>query len=335
VPSLVERIALTISGSNIMEKNITHVSNGSGSLRNPLTTGAILFSTQVSFSLMANFLVVFLFACRRHLLCNPHNRCILSLAITDILTSISVFASPNFVLGENVYHPKGNNYLTRELYCRILWSNFLPFALGVTSLYTSVVLSFERWLAVRRSIFYKRRFKIRHMNVLIMASWITGFAAEVLVTIFVEGVYDKPTESCRHILVQNKISTICLSTGLFLFEIVIPLALIILAYIDVFLGIKTSLRFAASARAENMNSIKRLKKVTKVAAITTFVLAVCWLPNSVLFYYSLLVNDPLYDKRSPFVMFVALLVCSNCCINPCIYVFSNPELRNALRDMFR
>jgi hypothetical protein len=127
-----------------MEENITRVSNGSGSLRNPLTTGAILFSTQVSFSLMANFLVVFLFACRRHLLCNPHNRCILSLAITDILTSISVFTSPNFVLGENVYHPKGHNYLTRELYCRILWSNFLPFALGVTSLYTSVVLSFER-----------------------------------------------------------------------------------------------------------------------------------------------------------------------------------------------
>ncbi|CAB4016510.1 histamine H2 receptor-like, partial [Paramuricea clavata] len=271
-----------------MEENITRVSNGSGSLCNPLTTGAILFSTQVSFSLMANFLVVFLFACRRHLLCNPHNRCILSLSITDILTSISVFTSPNFVLGENVYHPKGHNYLTRELYCRILWSNFLPFALGVTSLYTSVVLSFERWLAVRRSIFYKRRFKIRHMNVLIMASWITGFAAEVLVTIFVEGVYDKPTEICRPILVQNKISTICLSTGLFLFVIVIPLALIILAYIDVFLGIKTSLRFAASARAENMNNIKRLKKVTKVAAITTFVLAVCWLPSSVLFYYSLL-----------------------------------------------
>ena len=318
-----------------MDENTTVGSNGSGSLRHSSTAGAILFSAQASVSLMANIVVVILFTCRKHLLWNPHYRCILSLTITDILTSLSVLFNPRFTLGEKFYNPKAHNYFTREFYCRIVWNNFLPFALGVTSLYTSLVLSFERWLAVRRSIFYKSRFKIRHMNVLIMASWITGFTAEVPVTIFVEGVYDKPTENCRQILVQNKISTICLSTGLFLFEIVIPLALIILAYIDVFLGIKTSVRFAASARAENMNSIKRLKKVTKVAAITTFVLAVCWLPNSILFYYSLLVNDPLYDKRSPFVMFVALLVFSNCCINPCIYVFSNPELRNALRDMFR
>jgi hypothetical protein len=79
------------------------------------------------------------------------------------------------------------------------------------------------------------------MNVLIMASWITGFTAEVPVTVLTEGIYDP-------------------------------------AYIlDVFRGMKTSLRFAASARAENINGIKRLKKVTKVAAITTFVLAVCWL----------------------------------------------------------
>ena len=332
---LFDRTAFRIGFSSLMSANITVVSNGSGSLRHPSSNGAILYSAQASVSLMANLLVVFLFTCRKHLLSNPHYRCILSLAITDILTSVSVLFSPRLTLGEKFYNPKAHNYFTREFYCRILWNNFLPFALGVTSLYTSLVLSFERWLAVRRSIFYKSRFKIRHMNVLIMASWITGFIAEVPVTLFTEGVYDPATESCQHIVVQNKISTICLSTGLFLLQSVIPLTLITLAYIDVFRGIKASLRFAVSARAENVNGIKRLKKVTKVAAITTFVLAVCWLPCSVSFYYSLLVYEPFNDLHNPFVVYIGLLAFANSCINPFVYVFSNPELRNALRDIFR
>lgn len=49
------------------------------------------------------------------------------------------------------------------------------------------------------------------------------------------------------------------------------------AYNDVFRGIKTSLRFAAHARAKN---IKRVRIVTKVATITTIVLVVGWIPNT-------------------------------------------------------
>ena len=316
-----------------MDENTTI---GPKRLENFSLTRAVLFGTESTFSLTVNLLVVFLFIFRRNLLSNPHNRCILSLAITDILTSISVLLSPRLVLGEQVYDLKSHDYLTRELYCRILWNNFLPFALGVTSVYTSVVLSFERWLAVRRSLFYKSRFKIRHMNVLIMVSWIVGFTAEVPIAILSEGTYGNiSTDSCRQSLVQSKTLTVCLSTNLFLFQTFIPMLFITLAYIDVFRGIRASLRFAVSARAENIACIKRLRKVTRVAAITTVVLAVCWLPCSVAFYYSLLVYDPLTDHRDPFVIFIGLLAFGNSCINPCIYVFSNPELRNALMDMFR
>ena len=61
------------------------------------------------------------------------------------------------------------------------------------------------------------------------------------------------------------------------FQVVAPLLLMTFAYIDVFSGIKTSLRFAAHARAKN---IKRVKIVTEVTAITTIVLVVGWIPNT-------------------------------------------------------
>lgn len=323
---------LTIN-AQFASNNHTRVYNGSDNLRHPLMIGAILFGGQATFSMAANILVVLLFTCRKQLLSKPHNRCILSLAIADILTSISVLTSPNFVLGEKFYNPKGHSYLTRELYCRFLWSSWLPFALGVTSLYTSAVLSFERWLLVRRQFFYRSRFKLQHMNFLILASWITAFITEVPVAIFVEGVYDETTEICRYTLAQDSVLTICLSTGKFLFQTVMPLAFITLAYFDVFRGIKISLRFITSARAEHFNGVKRLKKVTKLAAITTLVLVICWIPSTVWYFISLLLKDPSDDPHDPLLIFVRLLVFGNCCINPCIYVYSNLELRNTLRDI--
>lgn len=328
-------IAARVFQSILMSGNVTKAFNGSENLFHPRVGSSVIFSIQASLSVMANFLVIFLFTCRRRLLHNPHNRCILSLAITDVLTGISLIFCPRLTIGETFYNPSALSFIAREFYCRVIWSNFMPFALGVASVYTSVVFSFERWLAVRRGIFYKTRFKTRHMNMLILASWITGFTAEVPIIVFVEGVYDQPSQLCRYILEKNKNSSILLSTGLFLFQTVIPLTLMTLAYIDVFRGIKTSLRFATSARAENINGLKRLKKVTTVAAITTFVLVICWVPGSIYFFISLLLFKPLDDYESPLLWLIGTLPFINSCINPWIYVFSNPELRNTLKGISR
>ena len=325
--------------TDIMEKNNSNAPNGSTNVTHGLSLtmaiAPVLFGTEAALSFLANVMVVFLFIRRRHLLRNPHNRCILNLAITDILTSISVFISPSFALSENVYNLKGHTYKTRELYCRILWSVYLPYTFGAISLYTSVVLAFERWLAVRRSIFYKSRFKIFHMNILILVSWIIGLTAAIPIAATVEGIYDQSSSSCRFALTNyRKVASIILSTGTFLFQTVIPLTLITLAYIDVFRGIKTSLRFAASARAVNIDGIKRLKKVTKVSAITTFVLVVCWLPSTLRFYISIAVFGHTAHPLTPVMLFFNFLVFCNGCINPCIYVFSNPDLRHALKEIF-
>ena len=177
------------------------------------------------------------------------------------------------------------------------------------------------------------RFKVCHMNMLITASWIAGFVAELPLVIFARS--EDNSEICGYDFLQDKILSLCLSTGLFLFQTIIPLTIIILAYIDVFRGIKTSLQFATSARARNVCGIKRLKKVTKVAATATLVLAVCWLPSSFWFYISLLFFEPISDDHSPFVILSGVVVFFNGCINPFIYVFSNPELRKALRGIFR
>lgn len=329
---------MNATASSTLDQNKTGVYNGPGNDDRPPVASVVLFSIQATFSVLANFLVVFLFTYSRHLLRSPHNRFILSLAITDILTSVSIFACPDFIFGEEFYNSKRCDHLAREFYCRFLWNSSLPFALGTTSLYISVAPSFERWLSVRRSTYYRDRFKILHMNMLILASWIAGLTACLPTVILVESVYDKHAEShsCQYyVLAKNKVSNICLMTGQFLFQTAIPLTFIILAYIDVFRGIKTSLRFAASARAVTVIGVKRLKKVTRVTVTATFVLVVSWVPTSVWYFLLSILNNPHKGVHDPLKAFVTLLVFSNGCINPFIYVFSNPELRYTIRDILR
>ena len=225
-----------------MDGNITIESNGSSTFGSyPPLVSAILYGTIVSLSLILNFFVFLLFVCRNHLLYNPHNRCILALAITDILLSIAVLTGPDFLFGETFYNTKGHNHVKREVYCRLIWSKYLPYAIAVTSLYTSVVLSFERWLAVKRGMFYKNQFTVYHMNLLMIASWIAGIITGIPSTVLVEGVYDRPSQTCQFVLAKSKLFNTLLPTGLFLLQVVVPLTLITFAYVEVFRGIKTSL----------------------------------------------------------------------------------------------
>ena len=163
----------------------------------PNTFSKVAYSVTASIALVGNLCVVYMFARRRKLLEKSHNICILNLALTDIFTALSILSNPRMVLDETFYQVSSQNYLTRELYCRIIWSKCLPFSLGITSLYIYVVLSLERWLAVRKSFSYKNRFTTWHMNVLIVGCWIAGFTTEIPVTFIATGAYDNASIICR------------------------------------------------------------------------------------------------------------------------------------------
>ena len=157
---------------------------------------------------------------------------------------------------------------------------------------------------------------------------------EASLIVLIECVHDDPAKNRRDVLARNKKFSISLSNGLFLFQTVVPVALIVAAYIDVSRGIKASLQFLASVRTDKVNCTKGLKKVTKVAAITALLLVVCSLPCSIYFYYTSLKYEPkIQGYRNPFLFFVGLLAFNIGCINPCIYVFSIPELRNAVKEI--
>ena len=300
----------------------------------PSTFSKVAYSVTASIALVGNLCVVYMFARRRKLLEKSHNRCILNLALIDIFTALSLLSNPRMVLDETFYQVSSQNYLTRELYCRIIWSKCLPFSLGITSLYICVIISLERWLAVRKSFFYKNRFTTWHMNVLIVGCWIAGFASEIPVTFITTGVYDNASIICRW-NVKNNLKNKAISIIIFLFHSLLPFTLIFAAYVDVFRGIRESLRFIATAGSKNFSSQKRLKKVTQMTAITSFILVLCWFPNHV--YFFLLTFGYLPFNKNPddvANIIFGVLAFFNSCLNPFIYVFSNPVFRKAFQELF-
>ena len=63
------------------------------------------------------------------------------------LTGITILITPSLILPANlVNYPQG---FAGEIYCRVLFSQFLLFFLGVVSVYTVMFLSTERWLTVQ------------------------------------------------------------------------------------------------------------------------------------------------------------------------------------------
>ena len=195
----------------------------------------VIFTFTASLALVGNFLVLLLFAHFPSWLKKKHYQCILNLAITDILTAISLLVVPKFVQDKDVYTVPLENF-PREFYCRIVWSHFIPFSLGITSVYTCLVLAIERWFAVFRPVIYKQKFGMRTMQALILCTWIAGIAFESPIIPRVEGYQDPNTTKakCKWTVETNQQQSWALAIVLFAGQTFIPCSFIVLAYCHIF-----------------------------------------------------------------------------------------------------
>ena len=133
---------------NSTEFNISQISLGSGNDDTRKVT-KVIFSLTACFALIGNVLVLILFIRCPIWLKKTHNQCIFSLAVTDILTAISLFVVPKFLHDSDAYTVP-SSYLAREMYCPLVWSPFIPFSFGITSVYTCFVFALELCLSFVR-----------------------------------------------------------------------------------------------------------------------------------------------------------------------------------------
>jgi hypothetical protein len=286
---------------------------------------------------LGNMLTVLLFLRKSKLLKKTYNCLILALAIQDVLLAICIMVLPGFILGGDYYNVPADSEISRWIFCKMLWSHFIPFALGIASVYTCLMLTFDRWLAVVKPFSFKKYEQSRMVVILtVLFPWIAGMCFEITAPLGTSSTEVNGTVVCYWKTREYTSKTIFLVVFTFLGMIVIPATLMVLAYTSIIVHMKRSQNRVTVIRNNSEMRRRRsafmsLKRVTMTAFFASTVVIVCWLPDQ--FFYALS-QVQLTELETTTHFVVKILAFANSCFNPVIYCFSNSTYRRGLREMF-
>ncbi|XP_037726712.1 allatostatin-A receptor [Drosophila subpulchrella] len=252
------------------------------------------------------------------------NLLIINLAVSDILFVIFCvpFTATDYVLPE---WPFGN-----------VWCKFVQYMIVVTchcSVYTLVLMSFDRFLAVVHPVTSMSLRTERNATLAIMCAWITIVTTAIPVAL---------SHSVRNYQYHGNAGTACVfsteeevwslvgfQVSFFLSSYVAPLTLICFLY----MGMLARLWKSAPGCKPSAESRKGKRRVTRMVVVVVLAFAICWLPIHVILVLKAL---NLYggSHLSVIIQIISHVVAyTNSCINPILYAFLSDNFRKAFRKV--
>ena len=313
------------------------ISNSTNSTTSPSTPDSSLTAprgitpfTQITYSVIAtiaflgNMLVISIFWRDRALLKKSYNMLILSLAIADVLTAISLVTNPAFVLGDAFPYP--TNHVLGDLYCRAIWSRGFLFQLVVFSAYVCSALTAERWYAVINPAGYKETFNRKRTLIYIGAAWVWSLilcGSSFFETGYVQS--NPPNRRCKWLLFWGKQPTRAI-VGVV--QVLLKMALPSLTMFALYAHMmyKTSRSTVATAESK----AKMRGKMTRMVGAAYLTLFVCLAPSQTNYALAMAGKTKLDSELHHGL---SLLVFISSCVNPFIYGLSNKNYRLGFRKL--
>ncbi|KAH7944388.1 hypothetical protein HPB52_018935 [Rhipicephalus sanguineus] len=282
----------------------------------------ILFGAIAVIGFFGNALVVLV------VLCNPQMRSttnilIINLAMADLL--FIVFCVPftgwDYTLN---YWPFG------DVWCRVV--QYLVIVCAYASIYTLVLMSLDRFLAVVHPITSMSVRTERNAYLAILFTWVVILLA-CIPALFSHGmiVLNDSFSSCTF-RVDLGYNIAAFQISFFMSSFVIPLALIFILYV---LMLKRLWFGAAPGGRVSAESVRSKKRVTRLVVVVVVVFAVCWCPVQVVLVlksvdiYGLPMNPP----RIVVQIASQILAYTNSCVNPFLYAFLSDNFRKSFRKV--
>ncbi|KAH6943175.1 hypothetical protein HPB50_017123 [Hyalomma asiaticum] len=279
----------------------------------------ILFGVIAVIGFFGNALVVLV------VLCNPQMRSttnilIINLAMADLL--FIVFCVPftgwDYTLN---YWPFGDTW------CRIV--QYLVIVCAYASIYTLVLMSLDRFLAVVHPITSMTIRTERNAYLAIIFTWILILLA-CIPALYSHGMIIEDAYSACTFRVDKGYNIAAFQISFFMSSFVVPLALIFVLYVlmlkRLWLGVTSGGRVSAE-------SVRSKKRVTRLVVVVVLVFAVCWCPvHVVLVLKSLdLYGRPMNPPRIVVQIASQVLAYTNSCVNPFLYAFLSDNFRRSFR----
>ncbi|KAL9885482.1 allatostatin A receptor 1 isoform 1-T2 [Glossina fuscipes fuscipes] len=252
------------------------------------------------------------------------NLLIINLAVSDILFVIFCvpFTATDYMLPE---WPFGDP-----------WCKYVQYMIVVTchcSVYTLVLMSFDRFLAVVHPVTSMSLRTERNASMAIIMAWVLIVTTAIPVAL---------AHSVRYYHYRGRHYTACVFSSdnqmwshlgfqlsFFLSSYVAPLTLICFLYI----GMLARLWKSAPGCKPSAESRKGKRRVTRMVVVVVLAFAICWLPIHIILVLKAL--NLYVNTHVTIIMqiFAHVLAYTNSCINPILYAFLSDNFRKAFRKV--
>ncbi|XP_059491080.1 allatostatin-A receptor-like [Neocloeon triangulifer] len=282
----------------------------------------ILFGIIIIIGLIGNALVVVVVSANAQMR-STTNLLIINLAVADLLFIIFCvpFTASDYVL---TYWPFG------DVWCKIV--QYLIVVTAYASVYTLVLMSLDRFLAVVHPIKSMSVRTERHAVIAICVLW-------VLIVFSSVPVYYSHGE--RHYPFLDEVHIVCVflneeyqwaafQISFFVTSYVLPLALICGLYLCILLRLWRGVAPGGRVSAESRRGKKR---VTRMVVVVVATFAICWCPIQIILVMKSL---EMYEISAFGIMVQIIshvLAYMNSCVNPILYAYLSENFRKAFRKV--
>ncbi|XP_022784192.1 somatostatin receptor type 5-like [Stylophora pistillata] len=242
----------------------------------------------------------------------------LNLAVADMM--MAVFAIPRYVLSPFFVHPLSS---AGDILCRFVTGGNLMWTAGAASVFTLVVIAFERRQVVVRPHLYIQKLSVAKLRALVLSSWASALLLNL--PLFFIMSYDSETNFCIENWPKPLLPKLY---GVVWFCVVGASPIIFMAVVYSKVVHQLWIKKPTLSRFDR-RAILMSKKVSKMAITLTVIYSVCWLPNLVLYILAFNISDAVYG--SPLYRWTVVLTCLNSTVNPFVYTLQSRRFRQSIR----
>ncbi|XP_055086733.1 trace amine-associated receptor 7e-like [Periophthalmus magnuspinnatus] len=291
-----------------------HLHNSS--CRKPLKHTSETYITLMLYTLMTiaiillNLLVIVSIAHFRQLH-SASNFILLSLAVSDFLVGLVVSPFVNYIMIACWYFG--------EILCAFFY--VVTCIVLCASVGTIVLISIDRYIAISDPLRYSTKMNSKTVNISISICWMNALLYSVFV-MFENWLNLGAYKSCHGECVISFLKEVDL-----IWAFVLPIAIIIILYFQVFLVVVSQSRAMRShvAAVNYKNTKKSETKAAKNLGLVVLVYVLCYCP-----YYCVAYSDTL-AIASPVQTFIFFLLFINSALNPLIYTMIYPWFRKSIK----
>ncbi|XP_038052342.1 neuromedin-U receptor 2-like [Patiria miniata] len=287
---------------------------------------------------LGNILVCYVII-RVKFLHNMTNYLLVNLAVADMLLCLQVFFY--YLMSDCkliVFAPVSNS--VRDMFCRLLASKYLAWALSYASAYHLCLATLERYIAIVQPLHYARKLTTARMVTLIALVWVISFLLSLPLLFTIEPS-NEPDKICS-IKYPHRLFPALLSIFTFFSAYLLPLTLMSLAYYKMQVTLKRQAKALKlqHARAAAYDLVIARQNLVSMLKTVLGALIVLWTMD----HFAILLCFQKTEKAQFLFCgstgyhytraFTNLLFNFNSVINPFIYEFKYKKFRQGLKVAF-